>query len=181
MNEVMVDIETLGLMPGAAIISIGAVSLYRGLPRGRFVDEYYSTISIESNVKAHMIVDANTVQWWINGGQPAGAKSALTFLEPLPTALTQFGMWYEKQEAGAIWGNGASFDLVLLEAAYYATGLTCPWKFHQHRCFRTMRSEFAQVPRVAPEIAHDALSDAKAQATQLQDIWALIDGRRETA
>lgn len=181
MNEVMVDIETLGLIPGSAIISIGAVSLFRGQHRGYFVDEYYTTISIESNVKARMIVDANTVQWWINGGQPAGAKSALTFMEPLPTALTQFGMWYEKQESGAIWGNRASFDLVLLEAAYYATELACPWKFHQHRCFRTMKSEFSQVPKVEPGVAHDALSDAKAQATQLQDIWALIDGRKEPA
>lgn len=175
MHHVMVDVETLGLEPYAAIISIGAVSMVRGATPGHFLSEFYTTITIQSNLEAKMLVDPKTVQWWINGDQDAGAKAALKFEHRLDLALEQFSVWYRLQESEAVWGNGSSFDVVLLEAAYESVHLKAPWGFRDHRCFRTMRSEFPQVPRVEPLVAHDALSDAKAQAEQLQNIWSLID------
>lgn len=155
-DRVMVDIETLGTEPGAAILSIGAVRFNaRGLG-----DQFYRSIDRQSCGAAGLHVDDGTLEWWTD--QSEEAREVLDGGEELDDVLSDFARWFDT--ADEIWANSPSFDCELLEAAYEAVDLVEPWEFYQERDFRTLKA----LP-IAPEIEqdgteHDALDDAKHQA-----------------
>lgn len=70
-----------------------------------------------------------------------------------------------------VWGDGATFDPVLLEAAYRACNMPCPWYYTEVYCYRTLR-QLKDSKKPASVTAHDALSDAKAQLKHLQELLA---------
>jgi len=74
-----------------------------------------------------------------------------------------------------VWGNGATFDISILEAAYRQRGIPIPWAFWNIRDVRTIaalawphvkkdHTEFVGVP-------HRALDDAKHQARYVSAMW----------
>lgn len=76
-----------------------------------------------------------------------------------------------------VWGNGATYDNVLLEAAYDRTAITCPWKFWNNRDVRTV-VELGKAVGCEPryEIPFDgeprkAISDALHQVKYVSAIW----------
>jgi hypothetical protein len=157
----MVDIETLGLEPGSAIVAIGAVEFGPdGLGR-----EFRGHIDLESCQDAGLTIDAGTLQWWLD--QDERVQEQLEGGEDLTTVLAGFDAWYDADE---IWANSPSFDCELLERAFDAVGLEEPWHFTDERCFRTLRSlgVDARVTRDGAE--HDALADARYQAAVASDI-----------
>jgi DNA polymerase III epsilon subunit-like protein len=87
-DRVMVDIETLGLDPGAAILSIGAV---------RFDTDglgatFERNIGLESCQEAGLTIDAGTLEWWLQ--QDADAQHVLTGGESLVDALEALAEFY---------------------------------------------------------------------------------------
>jgi len=167
-DRVMVDIETLGLEKGSAILSIGAV---------RFSAETLSdgaewSISLESCQEHGLEMDAGTLEWWLDQGEMA--NRVLSGGQELETVLTQFAEWFG--DADEIWANSPSFDCEMLEHAYTQVGLVEPWEFYQERDFRTLDSL-----SIAPEMdqegtEHDALADAVYQAKVASETLARIDG-----
>lgn len=157
-ERVMVDIETVGIEPGSALLSIGAV---RFSPDG-LDDEFYREITLESCQEAGLEIDANTLKWWLS--QDGAVTGVLTGGESLTEVLTQFGSWYQAHDFDEIWANSPSFDCEQLETAFQAVGLSEPWEFRDERDVRTLRSLqcAAEVEMNGDE--HDALDDAKYQA-----------------
>lgn len=170
MAHVMLDLETWGVKPGAALRSIGAVCFD---PRtGTLGDTFYVNIQDESCLRAGLTQDPATVAWW--AGQSLAAREALEVdPQPIGTALTLFGQWWTSVEGVYVWGHGASFDPVLLEAAYAAALTEPPWRFWNIRCCRTV---LALAPLDTPEpagyVKHNALDDAKAQALRVSAVFA---------
>ena len=66
-----------------------------------------------------------------------------------------------------VWGNGASFDNVILANAYEALGRRAPWQFWQDRCFRTVKSMYPKLELARLGTYHNALDDAKWQTEYL--------------
>lgn len=75
----------------------------------------------------------------------------------------------EIRKSVRLWGNGATFDNVVLRNAYAVTDVVPFWSFRGDRCYRTVRNglreegdeiEFSGEP-------HMALEDARRQALQL--------------
>jgi len=161
-ERVMVDIETLGLEPGAAIVSIGAVRF----GPGGLGDQFYGDIDIESCQEAGLAIDAGTLQWWL--GQDETVQEQLDGGQDLETVLLGFDAWYD--DADEVWANSPSFDCEHLERAFETVGLEAPWHFSDERCFRTIRSlgRDARVSRDGDE--HDALADARYQAAVVSDL-----------
>lgn len=155
-DRVMVDIETLGLDVGSAILSIGAV---RFAP-GRVRDTAEWSISLASCQEHGLTIDADTLGWWLDQGPEA--QEVLTGGDKLETVLTGFAEWFG--DADEIWANSPSFDCEMLEHAYGVTGLVEPWEFYQERDFRTLDS-LSVAPEMEQEgVEHDALADAVYQA-----------------
>lgn len=172
MNDVMVDIETLGTAPGSVVVSIGAV---------RFGDdglgaEFYRVVDVLDSLLAGLRVDEATVGWWRT--QPPGAKAALSAKDArrtLAEALYDFGRFLDGSDAARVWAKGPDFDLVLLQAAHVAVGVLLPWKYRNARDVRTilaLSSEGHQVKRVGDE--HHALTDARYQAEQVRAVYRAL-------
>jgi hypothetical protein len=162
MQDVMLDLETLGTVPGSVIISIGAVCFD---PASRALGaEFYTVVSVASCREAGLTLDPDTIAWW--GDQGADAKTVLdiasTAGQTLTDALKAFAVFLP---AGArVWGNGSDFDNALIASACRAVSLPLPWKFWNSRCYRTLKGLFPGVyapPRVG--VHHNALDDAKYQ------------------
>lgn len=159
MDQVMVDLETLGNGSNAVIIAIGAVEFEA--TSGKLGREFYCVVDGQSCVDAGMKVDVSTVMWWMK--QDTAARAAFNNAgEPLPYALQSFAAWLPT--GACVWGNGATFDNVILSNAYRAIGLPQPWPFWGDRCYRTLKNLFPEVPLARTGTHHNALDDAKSQA-----------------
>ena len=89
-----------------------------------------------------------------------------------PMTLLKFTQFFDHDNYN-VWGNGSDFDNVIVRSLLDSYGITTPWKFYKNRCFRTIRETvyatfpFLKDDQIKPELAHHALSDAKAQALDL--------------
>lgn len=150
----------MSLEPNAVILSIGAVQFNReGLG-----DEYYGILNVQSQIDKGRIISASTLKWW--AAQSDDARKVLTAPQlGVSYALTEFGQWLEPDTR--VWGNGASFDNVLLATLYSDFGIKKPWGYDKDRCYRTLKNIAAEawhkpIPRFGTY--HNALDDAKTQA-----------------
>lgn len=173
MKHVSVDLETLGTVADAVILSIGAV---RFDPDSNQIDDagFYRSISIDSNLDYKRRIQEDTLIWWMK--QSSTAQNV--FHEPketLETALCDFSDWLG-DDSSFMWSYGADFDLPMLAHAFTQCTVTIPWKFWNSRCLRTLKSlpaaKNVAVPRLGTH--HNALQDAIYQAQLIQAIFAAM-------
>lgn len=163
--QYMIDLETLGNTPTAVIASVGIVKFdLRKDFEFDLAEMYAEVVDRESCVKAGLTMDVSTVEWWIKQGEKAKRifdKRGVNLKTVLLEIRDYMRLW-ENKDAG-VWSNGANFDIPILENAYKLCDLEIPWKYHQVRCFRTLKSLYPNVT-LENNNKHDALSDAIYQA-----------------
>lgn len=169
--DTMLDLETMGNGSKAAIIAIGAVKFNTG--NRQIFDRFYSRVDLQSCMDAGLEISASTVMWWLQQSEAARSEFKGT-LPSLHTALVGFTAWMKKEPTGSrVWGNGATFDNVILTNAYTALKMERPWSYKDDRCYRTIKALNPQVP--LPQnlnlTGHRADHDAEFQAIHLMDIW----------
>lgn len=155
-RRVMIDIETVGLEIGSAIVEIGAVEF---APGGGIDDTFYRSVSLASSQEAGLTIDADTVEWWI-GENPEVAGEVLVGGKRLGDALVDFVEWYRQVEPHEVWANSPSFDCEMLERAGEQVGVPMPWEFYQERDVRTLDSLPHNVDMEQEGTEHNALDDA---------------------
>jgi hypothetical protein len=161
MEHLMLDIETWGTAPGSAIRSIGAILF--NPETGELGRKFYRNITDESCADLGLTKDPRTEKWWAE--QSAEAQAALLEKQVhIIDALTDFKVFWESTGAVYVWGHGASFDPVLVEAAYAAMLDEAPWKFWNIRCCRTVLATANRRILRGDGVHHNALDDAAAQA-----------------
>lgn len=168
LNNIMLDIETLGTNPGCVVLSIGAVEF----DESNIGKTFHVHIDVESCVAQGLTIEPRTVMWWMEQSDDA-RKAILTQGVKLEEALELFSKafnWKDKR----VWCNGASFDFPILKALFEATGRKLPWAYYHEMDFRTIKNFFSKKQfeemRVRPRTAHDGLEDAAAQACTLQNL-----------
>lgn len=173
MTHVMIDIETLGTEPGAAILSIGAVVFGTDSADG-FGEKFYVNITGKSNKEFGMTADIDTCMWWFD--QSPEARAALKpDAVSLDDALDKLKYWLKGVMCTRIWANSPSFDLALLKVAYQKTGIACPWRYSQERDFRTVNDLVETEPVVREGTHHNALDDAIYQATVTMNVFDVLE------
>lgn len=165
MNHVMLDLETMGNGPSAAIVAIGAVRFGDGVTG----DEFYERVNLESSLAIGLKMDASTVLWWMQQSDAARAELYRRDGCPIELALEKFAAWLPPLDA-QVWGNGASFDNVILNTAYRFAGKEGPWKFWNDRCYRTIKALHPHIKVEQRGTHHHALDDARSQARHLMQI-----------
>lgn len=174
-TDVMLDLETLGVKPFSAILSIGACAL-RLDDNEPVTDLFYQPITLQSCLDVGLRVDADTVEWWMKQSEDARA----VFFDdgtrcPLPSALDRFTDWLNSRPL-QIWGNPVAFDGGLLQNAYKACSKETPWLFRQERDYATIRrlpgAKDLEVVRIGT--FHNAMHDAITQAMHLRKINVLL-------
>lgn len=175
MQHVMLDLETLSSANDAAVVAIGAC-LFDPYGDG-FTDKFYCPVDVESAM-THGSVAGSTLKWWL---KQSDAVRQQTFPESgaleLPAALAWFSAWLRNKGTNvAVWGNGATFDNVVIRSAYAAVKLPVPWSFRNDKCYRTVINlpGAEAVPFVRSGEAHNALDDAITQALHLQKVMAAL-------
>lgn len=165
----MLDLETLGTVADAVIISIGAV---RFDLESAAIDNagFYASISIDSNLEAKRRIQEDTLLWWLKQGEAAQSVFHES-KQTLRTALVEFADWLGDGE-NMMWSNGADFDLPMVAHAYTSLSMETPWKFWNSNCFRTYKKlpGAKQIRAAAMGVKHNALSDAYQQAQTVQMI-----------
>lgn len=165
MNQLMIDLETMGKSPNAAIVAIGAV-LFDPVA-GELGSPLYVKVSLEDAVRTGGVMDASTVLWWLQQSDEARAELLIERGDTLAAALwtlSEFLAPFTEVVPLYVWGNGATFDNVILSTAYERVSLPKPWGYTHDRCFRTLKNLF---PGLEPERSgphHHALHDALHQA-----------------
>lgn len=169
MRDIMLDIETLDTRPSAVVLSVGAIRFDAEVP-GAFGESFHRFIDIDSSLAYGRTVSGHTIMWWLDQETVARKRLLEGKAEPLLTVLTELAAFITPNDT--VWGNGASFDNVILADAYRSCGLPQPWRFWNDLCFRTLKRIFREVPKPAfAGVEHDALDDAMNQARHLQQIF----------
>lgn len=182
MMDCMLDLETMGTGPDAAIIAIGAVAFdpERNAMPGGVDAQFYATIDLSDAMRCGGVVDGDTVMWWMARDDSARAQFAAEAQTTL-SALTNLAAWMHRNDIKHVWGNGAEFDNVILSAAYRRLDAPLPWKFYNNRCYRTLKAMSPQIKLQRVGTYHNALDDAKSQAQHLLEILANMPLKRAVA
>lgn len=169
MENIMVDLETLGARPGCAILSIGAVSF-----DNRMLGETFYAVVARNDQRIYGLEeDPNTLEWWSKQSEESKkivdqAMSGEAWT--LRATLEAFNQYVERHivmNGGRdifIWGNGSDFDNAILAVCYAKVNLKMPWPFWNNRCYRTLKSLRPGVKMIRGGVHHNALDDAKSQA-----------------
>jgi hypothetical protein len=168
-THIMVDIETWSTNSNATIISIGACAF--DPMAGEPTDMFYVAIDAASAHQLGMVVDADTVLWWMSPERTA-AREAWLKEEKLDihSALGGFADWIKLHDPVGVWGNGATFDNVVLLNAFARVGISRPWSYKADRCYRTIKALAPAIPFDTVGTYHNALDDAVGQALHLRKI-----------
>jgi hypothetical protein len=174
--HVMLDLETWGTGNDAVVVSIGACKF----DKNDILDAFHVGVDPKSCMELGLKVDAGTILWWMAPEQREALDLWLQLERvDLASALVGFDMWCKHQPSTmTIWGNGSTFDNVILRSAFAAAGLEYPVRFWADQCYRTKKNESPTVPMVREGTHHKALDDAISQAKHLQAIWRSEDPQR---
>lgn len=175
MRDVMLDLETMGNGPDAAILAIGAV-LFDPVA-GKVGGKFYVTVDLADSVRAGGVMDPATVLWWMRQSDAARGEFSRAGVS-LKEALRRFSIALRQVGADTVrvWGNGAAFDNVVLAGAYQRCGFPVPWSYKNDRCYRTVAALAPQVTRAEGGTRHNALEDARGQARHLIEVFRVLGG-----
>lgn len=175
MTHIMVDLETLSTLPNARIVAIGAVKF--SSDKGIYDNFYQPVVASLFETSIESFIDdlgfhtsKDTLGWWRNQSEAARAVFNDPNAVTIDTALKAFSNWalYNSLiEDVYLWGNGASFDNVVLSSAYRLRNMEQPWKFWNDRCYRTIKNIHPHIKCIRKGTHHNALDDAETQAEHL--------------
>jgi hypothetical protein len=180
MTSVMLDIETLGTIPGSVILSVGAVAFD---PYGKgFGETFYENVHPESCRRFGMTQDSETAEWWSHPDRESVRAVLYKERRSIVTVMEDMASFFKTVGGVQVWGHGSCFDVVLVEEAMRRCGVVIPWKFRDVRDTRTLfdYSGFDAVNATdTPKregVHHHALDDCKYQVRCVQHAVSLIRG-----
>jgi hypothetical protein len=168
MNDLMIDVECMGMGVNGALLAIGAVFFDEHTGLGA---EFYRTINLATAVNRGGTLDPSTIMWWL--GQDDAARNAVRFNgHHVDEALADFVAFYKKHGNNdtRVWGCSPTFDCEKVSSALTRSGLKAPWKYFNERCYRTVRERNQSVVPDERTGLHNALDDCKFQALHLVKI-----------
>ena len=172
-KHMMIDLETLGTSNDAAIASIGYCVFDEtgiNLMGGRVVN-LFSSIVVGGGV-----VDEDTIEWWRK--QSSEAILPLSEGDPIDisSALEQMFITFEKNMCECVWAKGPTFDITIVERYARRLDLRIPWKYNNHRDYRTLINTAVAIgwERPEKEVSHIAPFDASDQAEDVISAFSFL-------
>ena len=166
----MLDLETAGLPPDGAIMSLGFC--FFNMDTQEIGPTFKKNINLATAVRDGGTIHPGTFVWWLRQSDEArrGVLADNYDIRAVLEEFREFILTHSRKQDVLIYGNGAEFDVTLLNGAYIRAGIEVPWNPFGARCFRTIRNMFPSVeynPEKKPGVAHDSLDDAIFQAQHL--------------
>lgn len=190
--DLMLDLETYGKGPLAAIAQISAVPFSRTRDLNTIIP-FNSFISLAENEKRGLKADDDTLAWWASQDEAAikmvieRAHASTTTLEE---ALYAFSSYINQLKATynvdsvLVWGNGSVFDNRILSTAYNMCGIPVPWKYNADRDLRTLidvGESIGLYPKKLPFVGmqHNAIDDCLHQIKQVLFVYRFLESPGE--
>jgi hypothetical protein len=182
--HVMIDMETFGTKPDAAVATVGVVVFD---PKTQTVDTDNGVewaLSIPDQIRLGRKIDPSTVAWWMNQSEDA-RKVVIPPLNGKGMSVEgfcdSFDAWLVDRGASPknpikIWSHGATFDIVLGTSLYNNIDREPKWRYVNARDTRTIFEMFNPTP-VKYGVAHKALDDAIKQAMMVNECYQLREGK----
>lgn len=173
--HISLDLETLSTRPDGVILAIGAAAQVN--------DELTTFCAFCNTEQEGRHIEQGTLDWWQKQGDLWTQTMERSKASPsLAEALTNLQTWITNlgtdEDRLYVWGNGAGFDVAMLEHAYKAAGQQPPWAFWNVRDLRTLKhlaedkGVFAKPERAG--VHHDARDDAVFQLQMITDHWPRV-------
>lgn len=179
LGHLMLDLETMGKRAGCAIVSIGAVEF--NLEANKIGRQFYERVELQSCLDVGLFVEASTVYWWMMQNEAARAEFYKTPRGTIQNTLVKFSLFLSELGDFQLWGNGARFDIAILEAAYFAcgNGEILPWKFRGERDVRTLVSFAPSIKENYPfaGVKHNPIDDCIHQISYCHAIWKYMNNK----
>ena len=167
--HIMVDLETLGLNSNAVIVSAGLVAFDRDTFKVLGTLEVGFDLNLQ--IKTGGIIDGDTIEFHFKQEYASIQKMANREVLPVKDAIDKIDAFVNEHKAEALWGNGATFDCVILRNLYARHLKVFPLWFWADRDLRTAvdiyNIDASAVPFVG--IKHYCLDDARHQVKLLTD------------
>jgi hypothetical protein len=171
LTDIMIDMETLDVLPTATILTIGAVKFD---PFGDDISEpsckkFYVKVDLDSCDRIGCTVSQATVDWWANQSKQAqeeafSPENRIDIVDAM-NQLYKF-CWGAKR----VWSHGAGFDVIICERLFRKIDKAVPWSFWEVRDTRTL-FDLGIDPQRPPVLKHHALEDAWNQAVGVQNVF----------
>jgi DNA polymerase III epsilon subunit-like protein len=168
-GHLVVDIETLGKVKGALVLSIGAVFMKEDAD----IKTFYRNISLQDSILAGFNVDPETQQWW-SEQNPEIFKDTIKDGAPLVDVIKEFAEFIKECDPHYFWGNSFDFDFGILEPYFNKAGVDIPWNYGLMKCVRTYLDPGVVTESIRDEYkqklgnrAHHAMFDALYEASLL--------------
>lgn len=173
-SDIMIDMETLDVLPTATILTIGAVKFD---PFGDDVNEprcekFYVKVDIDSCDQLGCTVSQSTLDWWANQSAEA-QEEAFSPNDRIPITEAMDRLYKFCWGAKRVWSHGAGFDVIICEHLFRKIGKAVPWSFWEVRDTRTL-FDLGINPNRPPVLKHHALEDAWNQAVGVQNVFKII-------
>lgn len=160
----MLDIETLGQLPSAPVVSIACVMFKPGLGVQR---EYLWVLNPDDQLERK--ADFDTIRWWMTRKPEAAAhwidpeerfstSAVLGWLKSIASSSSELS-W----DQAIWWGNSPNFDETIMTGLYREFSIVPPWKFREWRDVRTIKEFLKDKTSPKNPNLHNPLEDCKAQ------------------
>lgn len=187
-DQIMVDLETLGLNRDAMVVSIGAVRFslddHPQGPLGGFLPYTGGIFYERFELSGYGHIDPKTLTWWMQ--QPEAARLAAfgegSDKSPVPPRRPATQIWKDfdeflrKQPVTGFWSNGPLFDEDIIRHNFLCEGIEWPISFRATRDYRTIRDlgKAVGIEPIEPHgTKHHALDDACNQAENVLAVYRL--------
>jgi DNA polymerase III epsilon subunit-like protein len=178
-KHLVVDIETLGVDPGSAVVAIGAVVMQADAVRGEVCLGMFEGFIETVSACEYGVMNPETVKWWAKQNEGVRGK-VMGGKQTTREVLEAFVAFVKEHKPDYVWANSPSFDLEMLKALFRKLGMAWPLSFRQERDSRTLRwlaGELGIDISAAYDSLrlHDPLSDAYADGRAILMILRELD------
>ena len=165
----MVDLETLGTGSNSVVVSVGLVAF--NISTGEIIAELDIGLNLNQQIRTGGIIDGDTLEFHFSQAPDSIQRMAQRKIVDVKEGLDIISNFIRATGITSIWGNGASFDCVILRNLYARHLKAFPLGFWTDRDLRTAvdiyNIDVGAVPFVG--IRHYCLDDAKHQVKILTD------------
>jgi len=134
MKHWMIDFETVDNKQTSKILSVGIV--FFDLATGVMGKEHYHKFHLEKGINRYRTQSDDTMAWWMRQDESV-RNEAFSGNENINDFLNHYLPSYLPTKSQP-WGNGASFDVSILDNMYEQLGVKQPWQFWNVRDVRTI-------------------------------------------
>lgn len=166
-THAMIDLETLDTTPNGVVLTIGGVK-FDPFSKKTPHSDFYFRLDVNEQTDMGRTISQDTLDWWATQDDKI-IEEALGDHDrsDIVTMLRALKKWYVGCDA--IWAQGTTFDIVMIEQLCRQYNQPIPWSFWTVKDSRTLFSLLPSDPRKQFKFdAHNALEDARTQAHCVQ-------------